>query len=68
MKESKEHKELCCRDVGVDCDFTARGGTIQEVVDRCAEHAIAAHGWKGFGPELFGRMRAHIRTVQEDPR
>lgn len=56
---------LCCRDVGVDCDFTARGETIQEVIEKCTEHAVNEHGMKGFGPELYARMRAHIQTVQE---
>ncbi len=29
-----------CRDAGVDCDFEARGATIEVVMQKCAEHVI----------------------------
>ena len=40
----EEYKELCCKDCGVDCEFTVRARTIQEVVDQCAAHAREVHG------------------------
>lgn len=55
--------ELSCRDVGVDCDFTASGGTVQEIIEACVEHAKGNHGMKGFDTDLYHRMRSHIRTV-----
>ena len=58
-----EYKELCCRDVGVDCDFTARAVTVQEVIDACVDHAVNAHDMKGFDRNLYLKMRAHIRIV-----
>ena len=60
---AEEYRELCCRDCGVDCDFTVRAKSVQEVVDKCAAHARETHGWKGFDQELYARMRANIRTV-----
>ena len=36
-------KIVRCREVGVDCDFEARGATEQEVLEKCAEHGRT--GW-----------------------
>jgi len=60
---SEQYRELSCKDCGVDCDFTVRAKTIQEVVDQCAKHAREAHGWAGFEQDLYAKMRANIRTV-----
>ena len=54
-----------CRDVGVDCDFEARGSSIDEVMELCAEHAIRAHNMKAFGPELYVKMQRCLRAVEE---
>lgn len=52
-----------CREVGYsDCDFCTDGQTIEEVVEHCAEHGRAEHGLRGFGNELYARMRVHIRV------
>lgn len=54
-------KTVNCRDVGVDCDFTARGETEQEVLQQCAEHARTAHGINEIPPELAQKVRGAIR-------
>ena len=54
-----------CRDAGVDCDFEARGSSLEEVMEKCAQHGIQEHGMKGFGPELYAKMQRCVRTVQE---
>ncbi|MGE5568447.1 MAG: DUF1059 domain-containing protein [Rhodospirillales bacterium] len=54
-------KVVNCRQVGVDCDFEARGETEQEVLDRCAEHARAAHGMQEIPPDLIEKVRNAIR-------
>jgi len=54
-------KTVNCRDVGVDCDFVARGETEQEVLQQCAEHARTAHGMNEIPPELAIKVRAAIR-------
>jgi len=58
-------KILRCRDVGVDCDFEARGETIEDVLQQCREHARAAHGVSDIPPELLAKVRAVIR--EEEP-
>ena len=55
---------LNCRETGLDCDFEARGENLDQVVELCAEHGARNHGMKGFGPELFARIRLQIK-VQE---
>jgi predicted small metal-binding protein len=54
-----------CRDVGVDCDFEARGSSMDEVMQFCAEHAIREHNMKAFGPELYVKMRRCLRMLEE---
>lgn len=52
-----------CRDAGVECDFEVRGASAEEVMQECAEHAIKEHNMKGFGPELFLKMRKCVRVI-----
>ena len=47
-----------CRDVGVDCDFVARGQNEQEVMNACAEHARTDHGMTEIPAELAAKVRA----------
>lgn len=54
-------KIVRCREVGVDCDFEARGESEQEVLRQCAEHAKTAHGMDEIPPELAAKVRASIR-------
>jgi len=54
-------KILKCRDVGVDCDFVARGETEDEVFKLCAEHGRKAHQMKSIPEDLRSQMRQHIR-------
>jgi len=54
-------KSVSCRDVGVDCDFTARGETVEEVLQACAQHAKEAHGFDSIPPQLMPLVHAAIR-------
>lgn len=58
-------KVISCRDVGVDCDFVARGQTEQEILQRCAEHARSAHGMNQLPPELIEKVRSGIHEEEE---
>ncbi|HXR78855.1 MAG TPA: DUF1059 domain-containing protein [Bryobacteraceae bacterium] len=51
-------KVVRCREVGVDCDFEARGETEQEVLKACAEHAKSAHNMDEIPPELASKVQA----------
>jgi predicted small metal-binding protein len=54
-------KIVRCREVGVDCDFEARGANEQEVMQKCAEHARKDHGMQEIPPELAAKVKAAIR-------
>jgi predicted small metal-binding protein len=54
-------KVLKCRDVGVDCDFVARGQTEQEVMRKCEEHARTEHDMDQIPAELAVKVKAAIR-------
>ena len=56
---------ISCRDAGVDCNFQARGSSLEEVLQLCAEHGIKEHNMMGFGPELYTKLRRCVKTVEE---
>jgi predicted small metal-binding protein len=55
-----------CRDAGVDCDFEARGSSLDEVMQLCADHGVREHNMKGFGPELYMKMQRCVRVVDSE--
>ena len=61
-------KVVRCREVGVDCDFEARGETEQEVLQKCAEHAKSAHGMHEMPPELAAKVRSSIHDEKSQSR
>lgn len=54
-------KVVRCREVGVDCDFEARGESEQEVLQKCADHAKADHNMTEIPPEMAAKVRSAIR-------
>ena len=55
-----------CREVGVECDFEARGSSIEAVIELCAEHGSREHGMQAFSPQFYARMRQCLRVVEEE--
>ena len=58
-------KVVKCRDVGVDCDFEARGETEQEIVTQCAEHARSAHGMDALPSNLIAKVKGAIHEEEK---
>jgi len=56
-------KQLRCRDVGMDCEFEARGNSEEEVLQQASAHARSVHQITEMTPELATKVRAAIRTV-----
>jgi predicted small metal-binding protein len=54
-------KAVSCRDVGVDCDFVAKGETEQDILQQCAEHARKEHDMTELAADLAVKIRAAIR-------
>ena len=58
-------KIVRCSELGVDCDFEARGATEEEVLQKCSEHGRTAHGIQELTPELLLLVLAAIREEPE---
>ena len=46
-------KTVSCRDVGMDCDFVAKGETTEDIMQQAAEHARTAHNNQNGGAMLI---------------
>ncbi|MBV8864707.1 MAG: DUF1059 domain-containing protein [Acidobacteriaceae bacterium] len=53
-------KVLKCREVGMDCDFVARGETEQEVMTKAAEHAKKDHGMTNIPADMLPKVKSAI--------
>jgi predicted small metal-binding protein len=47
----------------MDCDFTVRAKTEEELMRECREHACSAHGKCSTSPGAEAKMRSRIRDV-----
>ncbi|MBI5640034.1 MAG: DUF1059 domain-containing protein [Nitrospirae bacterium] len=56
-------KVLRCRDIGVDCDFEAKGKTEDEVLKKAKEHAKSGHGIKRVTEDYLKSWRKHIHNA-----
>jgi predicted small metal-binding protein len=54
-------KELCCRDIGIDCDLMVCAKTEDEVLAKAGQHVQAMHGIEGFSKEFYNKARSAIR-------
>ena len=54
-------KVLKCKDVGVDCDFEARGKDEGEILQKAAAHAAQCHQGIELTPELQEKIKGAIR-------
>ena len=57
-------KVLSCRDVGVDCDFEAKGETVEEIMNQTAEHAKEAHNMKEIPDWLVEKCKKAIHDLK----
>ena len=55
-------KVLRCKDIGMDCDFVARGETEEEILKQAAEHAGTTYDMKEIPEEILDKVRAAIRN------
>lgn len=58
-------KTYTCRDVGVDCDWTVRGETEEEVMQKIRDHARATHNMQEIPQELASKVRDAIRDEKQ---
>ena len=53
-------KTLSCKAVGMNCDFQARGRTVDEVLKKASAHAIKDHGIKKVTKEYLDSWRTKV--------
>ncbi|HAM52581.1 MAG TPA: hypothetical protein DCP92_18475 [Nitrospiraceae bacterium] len=53
-------KVLACKDVGANCDFQARGRTVDEVLKKASEHARRDHDIKRVTKDYLYAWRTKI--------
>ena len=56
-------KSISCRDVGMDCDFKAQAETMEELMQKCSEHAKSDHGIDEIPAALAEKVKAAVRDV-----
>jgi len=54
-------KSISCKDVGMNCDFTAKADTMEALLQAAAAHAKEAHGLDTIPPELMPMVHAAVR-------
>ena len=59
-------KAFHCRDVGVECGFTAKGGTEQEVMAEAEQHAKSVHGMACMPTDMKQKVQEAIHDESED--
>jgi predicted small metal-binding protein len=55
-------KVLKCKDIGIDCDFIARGKSEEEVFKKAAEHARKDHGIKRVTKDYINSWKKLIKN------
>lgn len=54
-------KIIACRDMGADCDFVARGETVEELFKNAGEHGREVHGMTEVTPEMREKALSLVR-------
>ena len=54
-------KSISCKDVGMNCDFTAKADTMEELMQAAAAHAKQAHGFDSIPAEMMPAVQAAVR-------
>ena len=61
--DSKQYKELHCKDFRSDCGFMIRAETSEELMRYSQEHACNVHGKCGSSPESMEKIRSRIKDA-----
>lgn len=57
--------ELRCRDVGLKCDFVAKGHTMDELMDKANKHTKEVHNITKYSDEEMKDIMAAVKHHQE---
>ena len=52
---------FACKDIGMDCPFTAEAPTEAELLKKIAEHAMTAHKMVTVPPDMMMKIKNAIK-------
>ncbi len=61
---SKQYKELNCKDFGSNCSFMIRAEASEELMRYGQEHACNVHGKCDSSPESMEKNKSRIKNVR----
>ena len=50
-----------CKDIGLECPFSAQAETKDELMKKISVHAASAHGMKTVPPETLAKIKKAIK-------
>lgn len=57
------HKSFRCSDVGMNCQWSISGPTVDIILVGVKEHAKKIHGFDDFSPKILEQIKANIKDV-----
>lgn len=52
---------FACRDIGMECGFTAEAQSKEDLLPKIAEHAKSAHGMDTIPDDIFAKVNSAIK-------
>ncbi|MGC8628901.1 MAG: DUF1059 domain-containing protein [Candidatus Micrarchaeia archaeon] len=62
-RPKKAAYSFACKDIGMDCGFTATASTEEELMQKIAEHARTAHNIQNMDDALVAKVKAAIKKL-----
>ncbi|MEM0149581.1 MAG: DUF1059 domain-containing protein [Candidatus Micrarchaeaceae archaeon] len=56
-------KSFACRDIGMDCKFTAKANDEATMLKKIAEHARKAHNITNIDDAMMSKVKAAIKDI-----
>jgi predicted small metal-binding protein len=56
-------KSVSCKDVGVDCNFTAKAESETQLMQILEKHAREKHNMKEISADMRKKIKVHIKEV-----
>jgi len=56
-------KTLSCKDVGLDCNYTAKAESEPELMKMVEKHAREKHKMKDISPDMKKKIKMQIKDV-----
>ncbi|MGC8623010.1 MAG: DUF1059 domain-containing protein [Candidatus Micrarchaeia archaeon] len=56
-------KKFACRDIGMECNFTAQDKDEKKLMEKIAKHARDAHGIQKIDAALEAKVKAAIKEA-----